>query len=60
MQRAYKQGTLYAFLLVGLLSAVIVRRTRESVIATISLMLGTLCTIGGCAFVSGTSCPGHS
>jgi len=46
MERAYKQGTLYAFLLVGLLSAVIVRRTRESVLATISLVLGTLCTVG--------------
>src|SRR5205823_1452352 len=41
MERAYKEGTLYAFLLVGLLTAVIVRRTRESVLATISLVLGT-------------------
>ena len=46
MERAYKQGTLYAFLLVGLLSAVIVRRSRESVLATISLVLGTLSTVG--------------
>jgi len=46
MERAYRQGTLYAFLLVGLLSAAIVRRTRESVLATISLVLGTLCTVG--------------
>ena len=46
MERAYKEGTLYAFLLVGLLTAVIVRRTRESVLATISLVLGTLCTVG--------------
>src|SRR3989454_5120843 len=46
MERAYRQGTLYAFLLVGLLSAAIVRRTRESVLATISLVLGTLSTVG--------------
>src|SRR3989454_11856240 len=46
MERAYKKGTLYAFLLVGLLTAVIVRRTRESILATISLVLGTICTIG--------------
>src|SRR3989454_12314766 len=46
MERAYKHGTLYAFLLVGLLSAAIVRRTRESVLATTSLVLGTLCTVG--------------
>jgi len=46
MERAYKEGTLYAFLLVGLLSAVIVRRARESVLATVSLVLGTLCTVG--------------
>src|SRR2546428_11002258 len=46
MERAYKHGTLYAFLLVGLLGAAIVRRTRESVLATTSLVLGTLCTVG--------------
>ncbi len=46
MERAYKKGTLYAFLLVGLLTAVIVRRTRESILATISLVLGTICTVG--------------
>jgi len=46
MERAYEHGTLYAFLLVGLLSAAIVRRTRESVLATASLVLGTLSTVG--------------
>jgi uncharacterized protein len=46
MEGAYKEGTLYAFLLVGLLSAAIVRRRRESLLATLSLVLGTLCTVG--------------
>ncbi len=46
MERAYKEGTVYAFLLVGLLTAVIVRRMRESVLAMTSLGLGTLCTVG--------------
>jgi len=54
MERAYKKGTLYAFLLVGLLTAVIVRRARGSVLATVSLALGTLWTIG-LMFVFGLS-----
>src|SRR5262249_29893656 len=46
MEGAYKDGTLYALLLVGLLSAAIVRRTREGTLAMVSLVLGTLCTVG--------------
>ena len=46
MERAYKEGTLYAFLLVGLLTAVIVRRARDSVLAMTSLGLGTVWTVG--------------
>ena len=46
MERAYKEGTLYAFLLVGLLTAAIVRRTRESVLAMTSLGLGAVWSVG--------------
>jgi hopanoid biosynthesis associated RND transporter like protein HpnN len=46
MERAYKQGTLYAFLLVGVLTALTVRRVREAALAMIALALGTLWTVG--------------
>ena len=46
MERAYKQGTLYAFLLVGVLTALTVRRMRETALAMIALGLGTLWTVG--------------
>src|SRR5207249_7591031 len=42
MERAYKLGTLYAFLLVGVLSALTIRRARETALAMITLGLGTL------------------
>ena len=46
MERAYKQGTLYAFLLVGVLTALTIRRMRETALAMIALALGTLWTVG--------------
>jgi len=46
MERAYKQGTLYALLLVGVLTAVSVARGREATLAMVSLLLGTLWTVG--------------
>ncbi len=46
MERAYKQGTLYAFLLVGVLTALTIRRARETALAMIALGLGTLWTAG--------------
>ncbi|HZP43985.1 MAG TPA: MMPL family transporter [Candidatus Binatia bacterium] len=46
MERAYKEGTLYAFLLVGLLTVLIVGRLREAALATATLALGAVWTIG--------------
>src|SRR5438128_257620 len=46
MERAYKEGTLYAFALVGVLTALILGRGRETALAMISLALGTLWTVG--------------
>jgi len=46
MERAYRQGTLYAFLLVGLLTVLTIRRLRESALAMATLALGTLWTVG--------------
>jgi len=46
MERAYKQGTLYAFLLVSVLTALTVRRARETALAMVALALGTLWTVG--------------
>jgi len=46
MEKAYQQGTLYAFLVVGALTLLMFRRVRESFLALIPLVLGTLWTVG--------------
>ena len=46
METAYKQGTVYAFILVGLLSALLIRHLRETALAMLPLVLGTLWTVG--------------
>jgi uncharacterized protein len=46
MERAYLTGTLYAFVLVGGLSVLMIRRVRESMLALIPLVLALLWTIG--------------
>jgi len=46
MERAYLQGTVYAFLLVGALSLLMIRRWRETLLALLPLVLGLLWTIG--------------
>jgi hopanoid biosynthesis associated RND transporter like protein HpnN len=46
MERAYLQGTAYAFVLVGLLTFLMIRHARESLLALLPLVLGLLWTIG--------------
>lgn len=46
MERAYFQGTAYAFIVVGLLSALMIRRVKETLLALLPLVLGLLWTIG--------------
>jgi len=46
MERAFYQGTIYAFLLVGLLSYLLMRRVKETLLALLPLVLGLLWTIG--------------
>jgi uncharacterized protein len=46
MERAYRQGTAYAFILVGLLTFLMIHRLRESLLAILPLVLGLLWTIG--------------
>src|SRR5260370_25907523 len=46
MERAYKEGTVYAFLVVALLSALLIRRFREAALGLVPLVLGTLWTAG--------------
>jgi len=46
MERAYLTGTLYAFVLVGGLSVLMIRRLRESALALIPMALALLWTIG--------------
>ncbi len=46
MEKAYHQGTVYAFVLVAALSAVMIRRLRETLLALVPLILGTLWTVG--------------
>jgi hypothetical protein len=46
MERAYLQGTAYAFVLVGVLSLLMIRRLRETLLAMVPLILGFLWTIG--------------
>ena len=46
MERAYRRGTLYAFVLVTTLALLMIRRGREICVALIPLALGTLWTVG--------------
>jgi predicted RND superfamily exporter protein len=46
MERAYLTGTLYAFVLVGGLSVLMIRRMRESMLALVPMGLALLWTIG--------------
>jgi len=46
MERAYFQGTAYAFIVVGLLSLLMIRRVKETLLALLPLVLGLLWTIG--------------
>lgn len=46
MEAAYKDGTVYAFVLVAVLAALSVRRRRETMLALLPLALGTLWTVG--------------
>jgi hopanoid biosynthesis associated RND transporter like protein HpnN len=46
MERAYKQGTVYAIVLVTLLTALTLRRARETVLALLPLALGMTWTAG--------------
>ncbi|HLC41604.1 MAG TPA: MMPL family transporter [Methylomirabilota bacterium] len=46
MEKAYFQGTAYAFLLVGALTLLMIRRLRESLLAILPLAVGMLWTIG--------------
>jgi hopanoid biosynthesis associated RND transporter like protein HpnN len=46
MERAYYQGTIYAFLVVGILSYLMIRRVKETLLALLPLVLALLWTIG--------------
>jgi len=46
MEKAYRQGTVYAFVLVTALSAFMIRRLRETLLALVPLLLGTLWALG--------------
>ncbi|HUO64773.1 MAG TPA: hypothetical protein VMT97_13755, partial [Terriglobales bacterium] len=46
MERAYYQGTIYAFVVVGLLSFLMIRRIKETLLALVPLVLGLLWTMG--------------
>jgi uncharacterized protein len=46
MEAAYRQGALYAFLVVAVISGLMIRRLRETVLALTPLALGTLWGIG--------------
>ncbi len=46
MERGYLQGTAYAFILVGCLTLLMIRRLREAALALLPLALGLLWTIG--------------
>ena len=46
MERAYYQGTIYAFLAVGILSFLMIRRVKETLLALLPLVLGLLWTMG--------------
>jgi len=46
MERGYLQGTLYAFILVGALTLLMIRRPKESGLALLPLAIGLLWTLG--------------
>jgi hopanoid biosynthesis associated RND transporter like protein HpnN len=46
MERAYKQGTLYAIVVVTVITALTIRRWRETLLALLPLGLGLLWTLG--------------
>jgi len=46
MEKAYRQGTIYAFVLVAGLAALMIRRVTETCLALVPLVLGTLWTVG--------------
>jgi hypothetical protein len=46
MERAYKQGTLYAIVVVTVITALTIRRWRETLLALVPLGLGLLWTLG--------------
>jgi uncharacterized protein len=46
MERGYVQGTVYAFILVGGLTFLMIRRWKESALALLPLVLGLVWTIG--------------
>jgi hypothetical protein len=46
MEKGYKQGTAYAFIVVAALTFLILRRLRETALAMLPLILGTLWTVG--------------
>jgi hopanoid biosynthesis associated RND transporter like protein HpnN len=46
MERAYKQATLYAILVVSALTALVLRRVRQTLLALLPLALGLLWTMG--------------
>lgn len=46
MEKAYLQGTIYAFLIVGILAFLMLHRLREGLLALIPLALGMLWTVG--------------
>ena len=46
MEKGYRQGTAYAFVLVGGLTMIMIRRAREAALALLPLVLGLLWTIG--------------
>ena len=46
MEKAYRQGTLYAFVVVTALAVFMIRRLREAALALIPLLLGTLWAVG--------------
>jgi uncharacterized protein len=46
MERSYLSGSLYAFVLVGGLSILMIRRMRESLLGLVPMVLGVLWTVG--------------
>jgi hypothetical protein len=46
IERAYVEGTLYALLLVATVTLLVLRRVRESLLALIPLLLGTIWSLG--------------